>query len=730
MLMMDTEWIREYVGWADVDPVTPVIAGSYGTWTVTYRAGKYGVDDGGTIKICVRTACDWGRFQFEDPKAPNFVTVKTNSQAALRVRLDPKAYIRPWGRGIVIDVYDGYLSPGDTVTITIGERSHGSPGSRAQTFCEKTFEFKVVVDCFGTGEFIHLPDTPTLEIISGPAAKLVAILPSTATPDETTWMMVKAEDQWGNPSAGYTGTVTFQTEDACQGLPATYHFTSADQGVHRFEGLRFTTPGIYRVQVEDTEQKLRAESNPLVYQASPLPFRPYWGDMHGQSEETVGTNSVEDYFRFAREKSGVEFCGHQGNDFQITPDVWAEIQRCVREFYEPGRFVTFLGYEWSGNTCAGGDRNVFFATDQATIFRTSHWQIADKSDIQNDRYPLPVLYEQLRGREDVLLVPHIGGRRANLEFLDPELESVLEIHSAWGTFEWFWEEALRRGYRLGIVANSDGHKGRPGASYPGASQFGVYGGLTCIYARELTREALWEALKKRRVYGTTGERILLDVRCGEHWMGEEFSVTTPPTIQVKVMGTDGIERVELKRGLETIHTVSPVPGEVKNSSLFRIAWSGARHVQRHRETVWDGSLVLDKGRIVHAEGYAFDSVAEGITSWDSKRVEWRSITTGDTDGILVQVEAPDDAQFHFTSAPKSFSLPLRNVQEEPVVFAVGGIRQRIVVQRLSGEKGPRTVEFSYTDTAMPEGWNAYYVRVLQQNGALAWSSPLYITKTP
>jgi hypothetical protein len=250
-----------------------------------------------------------------------------------------------------------------------------------------------------------------------------------------------------------------------------------------------------------------------------------------------------------------------------------------------------------------------------------------------------------------------------------------------------------------------------------------------VYARELTREALWEALKQRRVYGTTGERIVLDVRCGEHWMGEEFSLSVPPTIQVKVIGTNGIEKVELKRGVEVIHTVSPVPGEVRSSNLFRIAWSGARHVQRHRETVWDGSLVLDKGRILHAEGYAFDSAAEGITFWDTQRVEWRSITTGDTDGILVQVDAPADAQFHFTSTPKSFSLPLRDIQEESHVFDAGGIRQQVVVQRLSGEKGPRIVEFSYTDTTMPAGWNAYYVRVLQQNGALAWSSPLYITKS-
>ncbi|RMF83782.1 MAG: hypothetical protein D6736_20730, partial [Nitrospinota bacterium] len=168
--------------------------------------------------------------------------------------------------------------------------------------------------------------------------------------------------------------------------------------------------------------------------------------------------------------------------------------------------------------------------------------------------------------------------------------------------------------------------------------------------------------------------------------------------------------------------------DAHRSNLIRIAWSGARHLQRHRETVWDGQVVLDKGRILRAEGYAFDSPAEGITFCNEQRVEWRSITTGDTDGILLELDAPPEARLHFSSPPKSFSLALRDIQDEPRVYEAGGIRQQVVVQRVSGAAGPRNVEFSYTDTAMPAGCQAYYVRVLQQNGAMAWSSPLYITR--
>ena len=48
-----------------------------------------------------------------------------------------------------------------------------------------------------------------------------------------------------------------------------------------------------------------------------LPFV-HWGDLHGQSGETVGTNPAETYFRYARDKAFIDIVGHQGNDFQIT----------------------------------------------------------------------------------------------------------------------------------------------------------------------------------------------------------------------------------------------------------------------------------------------------------------------------------------------------------------------------------------------------------------------------
>src|SRR5262249_33909616 len=114
-----------------------------------------------------------------------------------------------------------------------------------------------------------------------------------------------------------------------------------------------------------------ARANPLrVVTAAPL--RRYWGDLHGQSGETIGMGSAESYFRYARGLAFIDIVGHQGNDFQITDAFWAELNRLTASFDVPGRFLCLPGYEWSGNTGMGGDRNIFFRREGRPIRSSSH----------------------------------------------------------------------------------------------------------------------------------------------------------------------------------------------------------------------------------------------------------------------------------------------------------------------------------------------------------------------
>ena len=150
------------LGHVVLEPMEPVVAGSMGQWTLVYTAGSYGVDEGGTLMLVQRTACDWQPPQFDRPKQSGYTTVTTSGNARLDVRFEKKRYKRPWMSWcLVVDVRGGYLSPGDTVTIVLGDRSQGSPGIRAQTFAESKHEFRVLVDPTNAVVLRRLPSSPT-----------------------------------------------------------------------------------------------------------------------------------------------------------------------------------------------------------------------------------------------------------------------------------------------------------------------------------------------------------------------------------------------------------------------------------------------------------------------------------------------------------------------------------------------------------------------------------------
>lgn len=684
----------EWIGRGAVSPSDPVVAGSVGRWVVRYTAGRYGLDDGGALKLSWRFASDWAEPQTADPAAPSYLSATTDSGALLGVRYEPRGNVRPWMKTVLVRVTDGFLAPGQTISIVFDR-------SRAQTFCENKFQFRLFVDCFGADVYEEVEEDLSFPIVSGPAARLVCVA-------GTGWAFVRAEDVWGNPSADYRGTVEVGGQR--------HTFTPSDGGAHRFDGIH-TGEGISRVIARDGT--FVAESNPVLRSDD---RRPFWGDLHGQSGETIGTNTVEDYFRFARDRAGVDFCCHQGNDFQVTPAIWDDIRRQTRAFHERGRFVTFLGVEWSAITAAGGDHNVIYPGDDGELHRSSHWQVDERADAGNDAYPIAELYRAFAG-QDVILLPHVGGRRADLRWHDPTLEPLVEIHSCWGTFEWMIDEAMARGHRVGFTAGSDDHKGRPGAAYPGAGQFGVLGGLTCVWARELSRAALWEALRARRTSCSTGERILARLRTVDgRWMGEELDATSAPALELFVAGTRPLEEILVRRGRDAVHRWAPPfePGD-----HVRVAWTGARVLDRGRQQPWDGGLRVDGTRILDAANYAIDTPVEGIVDWDADGVRWRSRTAGDEDGVVLRLSDPRRGALRFESPVVSFELPLADLDREWVVEA-GGVGRRVVVTRLSDAPAPRDVSLEWRDPSPRSGWNPYYLRVKQSNGSLAWTSPLFV----
>ncbi|MGI9404764.1 MAG: DUF3604 domain-containing protein, partial [Hyphomicrobiaceae bacterium] len=473
-----SEYRPELMGSAALEPSGRIEAGSWQQFTLVYTAGQFGIDDTGSMKIAFRFATDFGPVQFTDPKASGYTTVEASNGAVLDVRWEFKRNIRPWSRALYIGVQKHFLAEGDTITIRFGDQRQGSRGVRVQTYCEEKFEFRVFVDAIATYDYVALPESPSINIVPGPPKTWRAVLPTLVRTGEPFRLSIKADDKWGNPSDQVDRTLHLDANGAIAGTPETVRF-EAGHFACIVEGLAMAGEADATIVVRDDTGMELCRTNPVraanLDADQPVHF---WGDLHGQSNETLGTNDARAYFLFARDRAFADACAHQGNDFQMTQDFWAELNALTAELNEPGRFVTFPGYEWSSNTAVGGDRNIFYAEEGRPMYRSSHAQVPDLSDEATDAHNAHELFDKLRD-EDCVVWSHCGGRYADIIYAhDGRNEASVEVHSSWGTFEWLLHDAFSKDYRVGIVCNSDGHKGRPGASYPGASFFGAYGGLT------------------------------------------------------------------------------------------------------------------------------------------------------------------------------------------------------------------------------------------------------------
>ena len=743
MLMDRKEGERMALGEVRIAPLEPVVAGSYGCWRLTYQVGVEGMSVGGGIKVGTDSDSDWGDPQFHDPAGSDYMRVTVAGRAAVSTVLEG-GYMR---RILTVNVHEYPLVEGDEITIVYGDRTWGGPGSRAQTFAEERRYFRVYVDSSGDGCYAAMPRPPWLQVVGGSAACLSVRAPSQIGVGKSFSVVVRVMDGLGNPSYAYDGTVSLEKMDAVVPLPQAHVFNRDEHGVHRFDGLTVLNPGVYRIRGGDAHNGISGLSNPILCPPHPEAYTVYWGDLHGQVKRA---DKISEYFRFARDISVLDFASHQRNDHEVSKGDWEMTQQVVKEYNKPGRFVVFLGYEWSGEPAVGGDHNIYYLDDDQPIRRSGHEMVDDKSDRATDLPHIQDVYQSFQGQR-LLIVPHVGGRPANLSFHDPILEPVIEVHSTHGTFEWFLREALERGYKVGFIAGSDDYKLRLGGAYPGIEdrRF-VRGGLTAVYARGLTRVDVFEALKSRRCYGTTGERMLLRVYADGHMMGEEYTTETPPKISVKVIGTTELETVEVFRGLQKVYEYPPPASSAKPSGRIKITWGGASRRSPYAGVMWDGDVRVEQGSISSLDLMPLDRGDEDFHDVTGAGFHWHTFTCGDEDGASFDVDGEAaEIQVTCTSTPVvsaqvgtgrricapmsqvdrvCFRLHVKELGLEPKVIKVGPVERRILVRRLAEGSGRMDVEFKFIDTGFEAGVNAYWIRVVQSDGEMAWSSPIYVNR--
>lgn len=323
-------------------------------------------------------------------------------------------------------------------------------------------------------------------------------------------------------------------------------------------------------------------------------------------------------------------------DHFLSDDTFLEVASNANEHYAPGKFVPFIGYEWSSRLF--GHRNVIFKGDKGVLARRhKDAKPYEPPYAMEERNGFEQLCKKLKDFDgDAMLLPHHPSMTSMGAFdwsvFDSTLEAAAEIYSLWGSSECkgaparsrindqrsgsYYQDALARGYCLGVIGSGEAGDGHPGntqwrrnyADKAGLAMTPYGGGLAAVWAPELTRESLFDAIKARRCYGTTNARIGLKFKANDKWMGERIKVS----------------QKQLKTGL-AVHLDIQVKAESRIEGIY--IWRNGRVVkyingyaeQMHSEY----DEVLKTKDCLTADGnlfayyYVRTNQAEGHMAWSS-----------------------------------------------------------------------------------------------------------------
>lgn len=444
---------------------------------------------------------------------------------------------------------------------------------------------------------------------------------------------------------------------------------------------------------------------------------------------------------------------------QISSE-WKESTDAIARHNREGEFITFPGFEWQGDG-TWGDHNVFFRSDHPPLIRVE---------------TLEELYREMRGRR-ALAIPHHtayikGFRGKNWDILDQELSPFAEVFSIHGSsegdlfgrglrtnpflgpdlYESSYSAAIKRGLKIGIIGSTDNWGPLPGH----------YGrGLAAVWAEELTRSSLWEAFKAGRVYGVSGDRIELFFHSHGACMGSTVTgVQGKRIFIVSAAGLDEIDYIDFVRDEVIVDRFSPLFNQMIDHRVreyqFRIefGWGPAANVIDKPIKDWTGFVQISGGEITevvpcwisdvhsyHTEGTFFrfnastgqEAIDQPVQNGyvircrgnrDSSLEIWScgvclKVTLGElAEGSRIIWNRKESADL----IKSAFHIDAEKLHRKDVLF---GMAYKTKIYRAVPEESYR-ITCSFADEISDSGCHSYRVRVLQKNGQLAWSSPIWV----
>ena len=500
-------------------------------------------------------------------------------------------------------------------------------------------------------------------------------------------------------------------------------------------------------------------------------YQLYWGDVHNHNQLGYAQGSLERSYEIARSHldfycftpHGQHCDGGAPEGYPIVNENWHRIQAAAAENNEPGVFTSFLGYEWHSSTW-GHVHIVYLEDHQPLQFAMSYAELQEH-------------FRELKG----ILVPHHTAYLNHVDWalFDEQLSPVVEIYSEHGCSERDYgpfpmighsmgpgygtltaQHGLALGRKFGFIADTDTHDGYPGA----------YGqGLTGVWAEANAREAIFDAFRRRRTTAVTGDRVRVELRAGDAWMGESIKVGEAEELSFAVEGWDFIKQVELVRDNVPVWVQAPDYAAARsNEGIYRLRIEWGWGPMKGAEIFdWEGDLQLEDGRIQHlVPGFCSDPFDEDrrkrVVEQSDTGCRWQShtsrggvFTTGNSrsscwanDALCLEVRGDESTRIQLRmgcqstesvgeasgagkkageSETKECTCTIGELLDGSRGFKVGkpagGVKiHRAVPRALYTMSGGYWLQGSDADPAY------YYLRATQENGQMAWSSPIWFER--
>ncbi|MCY4465904.1 MAG: DUF3604 domain-containing protein [Chloroflexi bacterium] len=494
-------------------------------------------------------------------------------------------------------------------------------------------------------------------------------------------------------------------------------------------------------------------------------FQLYFGDIHNHCNLSYGAGSLADALHNARlqlDFASVTLHGHWDDMPQDDPRLgylvdyhrqgfqraragWAGYLHATEAANRDGEFLTFPSFEW--HSMQYGDHCILFR-DIATpdIFHVAH---------------VEELRQRLREHpHPSLLIPHHigylqGFRGINWAQTTAELSPVVEIMSFHGASEHSDADpaylhamgprdrrstaqyGLAQGHIFGFVGSSDHHSAHPGS----------YGyGQAAVWAKSLSRAAVWDALQNRRCYAITGDRIALAFSLNDQPMGSVIPFAQNRRIAVAVEGASALDYIEVLHKNRVIHRESPpvaapdirLPLKVR----LEMGWG-----ELETMTDWDVDLRIFAGELLdiepHLRGHDIGiPVIDDVTPCVLSHLDYAG------NRVRLRTQTPRNATVR-SAATQAITLTLKAGENTFIQARINGLDSRLPISELlkgarsfytSGFVSPSFVfhralpadEYRHSFTITHEGegkqrdW--YYARVRQRNGQWAWASPIWVER--